>query len=229
MENLPVYVSILFILTALFSIWLFAKATHYTKLFLVFIGIWVVFQSLLGIKGFYNAAATMTKRFPLLFGPMLIVILLLFATAKGRTFIDRLDLKALTIFHIIRIPVEIVLLLLFTHQLIPRAMSFEGRNFDILSGLSAPIIYYLYFVSKKIGNTGLLIWNIICILLLLNVVSSAILSLPDRYEVHGFEQANIALGYFPFMLLPAALVPMALFANLAAIRELLVKKNTAIK
>src|ERR1700712_373110 len=152
MENLPVYVSILFILTALLSIWLFAKATSYSKLFLVFIGIWVVFQSLLGIKGFYNAAATMTKRFPLLFGPMLIVILFLFATAKGRTFIDRLDLKALTIFHIIRIPVEIVLLLLFTHQLIPRAMRFEGRNFDILSGLSAPIIYYLYFVSKKIGN-----------------------------------------------------------------------------
>lgn len=224
MENLPGYVYLLFILTALLSIWLFAKATHYSKTFLVLIGAWIVFQSVLGIRGFYSVPAKMATRFPLLFGPMLLFIILLFVTAKGRDFIDGLDLKALTIFHIIRLPVEIVLLLLFTHHVIPRAMSFEGRNFDILSGLSAPVIYYFYFVGKKLSNTGLLIWNVLCILLLLNVVSSAVLSLPTRFEEHGFEQPNIALGYFPFLLLPALLVPIALFANLAAIRQLLKKK-----
>ena len=224
MENLPVYISILFVLTAVLSLWLFARATHYSKIFLFVIGAWIVFQSVLGIRVFYGDPATMSSRFPLLFGPMLIAIILLFLTSKGRAFIDGLDLKALTIFHIVRIPVEIVLLLLATHHVIPRTMSFEGRNFDILSGLSAPIIYYLYFVSKKLNHTGLLIWNIVCILLLLNVVSSAILSLPARFQDHGFEQPNIALGYFPFLLLPAVLVPIALFANLAAIRQLFIKK-----
>jgi hypothetical protein len=229
MENLPVYISILFVLTAFLSLWLFGRATHYSKTFLFVIAAWIVFQSVLGIRGFYSDPAMMTKRFPLLFGPMLVAIIVLFITPKGKAFIDGLDLKALTIFHIIRIPVEIVLLQLFTQHVIPRAMSFEGRNFDILSGISAPIIYYLYFVSKKLSNAGLLIWNIICILLLLNVVSSAILSLPARFQEHGFEQANIALGYFPFLLLPAALVPMALFANLAAFRQLLTKKDEIVK
>ncbi len=228
MENLPVYVYILFGLTFFLSIGLFAGATHYSTAFLFVIGIWTALQSLLGIRGFYSDPATMTLRFPLLFGPLLVAIIFLFLTKKGRRFIDGLNLKMLTIFHVIRIPVEMVLLVLFTHHLIPRAMSFEGRNFDILSGLSAPVIYYFYFVKKKIGNNGLIIWNIFCILLLLNVVSSAALSLPARFAKFGFEQPNIGLSYFPFLLLPAVLVPMALFANLAAIRQLIIVKRQTV-
>jgi hypothetical protein len=225
MENLPGYIYFLFGATVLLALWLFAKATHYSRVFTWLIFPWLIIQSTLGIRGFYNDPTTVTNRFPLLVGPPLIIIILLFVTAKGRSFIFGLDLKALTIFHVIRIPVEIVLLLLFTHHLVPRAMSFEGRNFDILSGLSAPIIYYLFFINKKLSRTGLLIWNIICILLLLNVVSSAFLSLPARFQRFDFEQPNIAIGFFPFLLLPACLVPMALFANLAAISQLIVRKK----
>ena len=224
MGNLQVYVYVVFGLTVVLALWLFAKAAHYSKTFLLLSSVWIVFQSVLGIRGFYSDPATMTARFSLLFGPLLVIMILLFLTPKGRAITDGLDLKALTIFHVIRIPVEFVLLLLFTNHLIPKAMSFEGRNFDILSGLSAPIIYYLYFIQKRLSKTGLLIWNIVCIILLLNVVSGAVLSLPARFEQFGFEQPNIGLGFFPFLLLPAALVPLALFANLAAIRQLLNRK-----
>ena len=225
MENLPGYIYLLFGATVLPALWLFAKATHYSRVFIWLIFPWIIIQSTLGIRGFYNDPATGTSRFPLLVGLPVMIIILLFATERGRMFIDALDLKALTIFHVIRIPVEIVLLLLFIHHAVPRAMSLEGRNFDMLSGLSAPIIYYLFFINKKLGSTGLLIWNIICIILLLNVVSSAVLSLPARFQRFGFEQPNIALGFFPFLLLPACLVPMALFANLAAIRQLIVDRR----
>ena len=134
-------------------------------------------------------------------------------------------MKALTIFHVIRIPVEIVLFWLFVYKTIPQAMSFEGRNFDILSGLSAPLVYYLGFIKKQLNKPVLIAWNIICIGLLLNVVSSAVLSLPGRFQQFGFEQPNTAVGYFPYLLLPAVLVPLALFANAAVIRQLLANKK----
>jgi hypothetical protein len=225
MENLSWYVYAIFIGTVILAAWLFIRATNYSKSAMILISAWLLLQSALGISGFYSNIDSMTSRFPLLVAPPMIFFIFLFLSKKGKAFIDNLDISTLTIFHIIRIPVEITLLLLFIEKTIPEAMTFEGRNFDIFSGLSAPAIYYFAFVNRKIGPTVLIIWNAACIVLLLNVVSSAVLSLPGRYLQFGFEQPNIAVGFFPFLLLPALLVPLALFSNAAAIRQLLIKKE----
>src|SRR4051794_35408249 len=104
------------------------------------------------MKGFYSNPATMTTRFPLLIVPALAYLVYTFNTKKGKAFIDGLDLRALTIIHIVRIPVELVLSWLFINRSIPEAMTFHGRNFDIFSGITAPVIYYFGFVNKKIGR-----------------------------------------------------------------------------
>ncbi len=148
-----------------------------------------------------------------------------FNTAKGKAMLDHLDIKTLTLFSVIRIPVEIVLFFLFEHQTIPQLMTFEGRNFDILSGLSAPIIYYVCFMRQKINKNILLIWNIACLALLLNIVINAILSIPSSFQLFAFDQPNIAIAYFPFVLLPAYLVPLVLLSHLASIRQILLNKG----
>ena len=225
MEHLPWYVAATFGITVLLAIWLFSKAMHYSKPFFIFLLVLIGIQSVLGLSGFYNHVDTMSARFPLLAFPLLAFCVSLFFTRKGRAFIDSLDIKTLTILHTIRILVELVLFWLFVHAAIPRAMTFEGRNFDILSGLSAPLVYYFGFVKQKLSKPVMIIWNAACMLLLLNVVSSAVLSLPARFRHFGFEQPNIAVGYFPFLLLPAILVPLVLFANAAAIRQLALRKS----
>src|SRR5436190_8012708 len=219
MQNLPLYVYLAFGATLIFAIWLFFKATNYSKSFLILLIIWLLIQSLLGISGFYSDPGKMTVRFPLLILPPLLFLASRFITKKGRAFIDSLDLPTLTIFHIIRIPVEIVLFWLFINKSIPEAMTFHGRNFDIFSGVSAPFVYYFGFVKKKLSKTIIIIWNFICLALLLNVVSTAFLSLPARFQQFGFEQPNIGLGYFPFVLLPACLVPLVLLSTLASLRQ----------
>jgi hypothetical protein len=153
--------------------------------------------------------------------PPLVIIFLLFITSRGRTFIDGLDLKILTILHTVRIPVEIVLFLLYLTKQVPLVMTFEGRNFDILAGLTAPIIYYFGF-SRGSGNQSLiLIWNFLCVGLLANIVLIAILSLPSPFQKLGFDQPNIAILYFPFVWLPSVIVPLVLLSHLAAIRQIL--------
>ena len=223
MQTLPLYVYLTFAATVLLGIGLFYKATHYSKPFLFILILWLILQSTLGISGFYNNPETMTARFPLLFLPPLIFLIVRFSTKKGRAFIVNLHLPTLTLYSIIRIPVELVLFWLFVNKSIPEAMTFQGRNFDIFSGLTAPFIYYFGFVKSKISKPLIIVWNFICLALLLNVVSNAILSLPGRFQQFGFEQPNIALGYFPFLLLPACLVPLAMFSMLASTRQLLRK------
>jgi hypothetical protein len=153
--------------------------------------------------------------------------LVLFNTTKGKFFIDRLSLKTLTLFHIIRIPVELTLLWLFASKAIPKLMTFEGRNFDILSGISAPIVYYFVFVKKSFGKTVLLAWNFICLLLVLNIAVNAILSAPGKLQQFGFDQPNIAILQFPFVFLPSLLVPLVVFSHLAVIRQIVFQKSLA--
>lgn len=223
--NLPLYVYLVFGLAVLSAFLLFYKATNFSKSFLSLVIVWIILQSIVSILGFYKIANTIPPRFGLLVVPPLILTIIKFTTKKGKQSIDMLNIKTLTLFHIVRIPVELVLYWLFMHKVVPGLMTFEGRNFDILSGLSAPFIYYFGFIKKSLGRNILLLWNFICLALLLNIVFNAVLSLPSVFQQFAFEQPNIAILHFPFVLLPSVLVPLVLFAHLASIRQLLYNKS----
>jgi hypothetical protein len=105
----------------------------------------------------------------------------------------------------------------------PELATFEGRNFDILSGLTAPFIWYYGFIKKKLKKGWLLAWNFICLGLLLNIVVHAVLSVPTPFQQLAFDQPAIAVLYYPFILLPAVIVPLVLFAHLVSIRQLMNK------
>jgi len=167
-------------------------------------------------------------RFLLLILPPLVLVILTMTTDSGRKLTGQPDLKWLTLLHIIRIPVEIVLFWLFLNHAVPRIMTFEGRNLDILAGISAPFIYYFGFVKNQLGNKVILVWNFICIVLLLNIVVIAVLSMPFPIQQFGFNQPDIALFYFPFVWLPGCLVPMVIFAHVFSIRQLLKGRTVAL-
>ena len=229
MENLPFYVYLVFGITVFVGVFLFFKAAHYSKIFLALLVIWIVFQSVISISDFYATTDSTPPRVALLLIPPLAITIILFSVRRGKVFIDGLDIRTLTLFHVIRIPVEVTLYWLFLHKAVPELMTFEGRNFDILSGISAPVIYYLVFVKMKLSKSALLIWNFICLALLLNIVFNALLSIPGMFQKFAFDQPNIAVLAFPFVFLPSVLVPMVLFSHLAAIRLVLQDENLTVK
>ena len=225
MENLPIYISILFGLITLLTVRLFYKATNRSILSLVILLTWLVIQAVIALTDFYTVTDTIPPRFLLLVMPPILFIILLFATNKGRIFIDSLDIKALTLLHIVRVPVEIVLFRLFIYIMIPELMTFEGRNFDVISGISAPLIYYFGFVQKQLSNKIIIIWNVLCLMLLFNIVINAVFSAPFPFQKFAFDQPNIAILYFPFNWLPSCVVPIVLFSHIVVIRQLLKVKT----
>lgn len=222
MENLPFYIPLIFGLTTILTVTLFYKATNYSKATLLILLSWLVLQTFIGLSGFYKVTDTIPPRFLLLVLPPLFLIIGIFVTSKGRQLIDRWDVKTLTLLHVVRIPVEIVLFWLFVNKTIPELMTFEGRNFDILSGLTAPLIFYFGYIRKQLDRKIILIWNFICLGLLINIVSNAILSAPFPFQKFAFEQPNIAVLYFPFIWLPCCIVPLVLLSHLTTIRQLVV-------
>jgi hypothetical protein len=224
MENLPYYIGICFILTTLVTVGLFYKAARqHPNLTMIVLLTWIAIQAFIAITGFYTQTTGTPPRFMLLVLPPLICIICLFLTAKGKEYLDGLEGKTLTLLHTVRIPVELVLFWLYTHHWVPQLMTFEGRNFDILSGLTAPVVFYFGFIRKTLPKTILLIWNFICLGLLLNIVINAVLSAPFPFQQFAFDQPNMAVLYFPFVWLPGCIVPLVLLAHLATIRQLMRK------
>ena len=223
MEQIPDYIKIIFVFTTLLTIYFVYKAGNYSKTVIIGIISWLALQAFISLTGFYTFFDIMPPRFALLLFPPLLVIAILFIIKRGRSFIDSLDVKTLTLLHIVRIPVEFILYWLFLYKVVPGIMTFEGNNFDLLSGLTAPFVYYFGYRRKLLGKTILVSWNIACLLLLFNIVVTAILSAPTPFQYFAFDQPNIALLYFPFVWLPAFIVPVVLLSHLVALRQLIRK------
>lgn len=232
LEDLPIYIPLTFGLTTLTTLFLFswiiktAKSTtirqNSTKIIVGLI-LWLIIQAVLTLKNIYSSNTNSLPPKILLFGilPPLLIVIALFSMKKGRQFIDSLSLTNITYLNIIRIPVEIVLFWLFLNKAIPELMTFEGRNFDIIAGITAPIIAYFGLVKGKINRQTILIWNFICLGLLVNIVVNAFFSAPSPIQKFAFEQPNIAILNFPFSWLPTFIVPIVLFGHLVSIRQLL--------
>lgn len=228
MPDLPNLLYLSFIVTALLGIWLFYRAASYSGRVLGVLGLWLLVQSLLAGSGFYTVADSRPPRLLLALLPPMLLVAALFNTEAGRRFLNGLRLDRLTLVHLLRVPVELVLFWLFLHKAVPQLMTFEGRNYDVLAGLSAPLVYYLAFRSRQMGWRGLLAWNLICLGLLLNIVVNAVLAAPTVVQQFAFDQPNVAILYFPFIALPSCLVPLVALSHLAAIRRLVRGRETAI-
>jgi hypothetical protein len=226
-ENLPGYVSITFILTTFLTVGFLLSAvkktvfdTNGAKILIFLLAFWIIFSAILALNGFYLNSEAFPPRV-VIFGvaPALLVILAYFVFFR-KNFIEKLPLKTLTLLSVIRIPVEIVLLWLFQGGLVPQSMTFEGRNFDILSGITAPVIYFLAFRGGRVNRPLLIGWNILALALLFNIVITAILAFPSINPQLPVELQNRGVAYFPFIWLPAIVVPIVFFTHLASLWKL---------
>ena len=223
MAPAPLYLSIIFSITVILTLFFLGSTFKNARIPITILLIWLIIQSLIASTGFYTVTNTLPPRMMALLAPPILCIALLFISAKGRNYIDTLNTEWLNWLHTVRVPVEICLLLLFNAGLVPKLMTFEGINFDIISGLSAPLVVYYGYRRKTWSRNILLTWNIICLALLFNIAYHGILSVPTPFQRFGFEQPNIGLTYFPYILLPGFIVPAVLFAHLASIRQLIRK------
>lgn len=104
-------------------------------------------------------------------------------------------------------------------------MTFKGYNYDILIGISAPVVAIMFFILKKMNRKVYLIWNILGLISVLAVVIRGIGALPSPLQWWDFTQPNYAVMHFPFIWLPAFIVPIVIFSHLTAIRRMIMHKD----
>ena len=222
-EGLPNWINGLFLFTAGATILLFYYANGRRKSLFVVLVVWSIIQSALALSGFYQITNTFPPRFALVLLPASILIAVGLMPGVRDKLLKNRNRALSTFLHTVRIPVEIVLLFLFINKMVPELMTFEGRNFDILAGLTAPVIGILIF-TKRAGNGLLIAWNVAALCLVSFILINGILSAELPFQQFGFEQPNRAVNFFPFVLLPAVIVPIVLYTHLTDL-ILLVKER----
>jgi hypothetical protein len=225
-ENLPSYINWFFalitVLTVVFYLYAVWEAGRQKVFLFTTAGVLVLLLGLhaaLAFNGFY-LVKTVPPRFGLGPFPTTVILLILFFVSARKGVSDK-SLQILTLLSVIRVPVEIILLWLYQQGQVPQLMTFEGRNYDILSGLTAPIIAWLAFRGGVMNRPLLIAWNLLALGLLLNILINAILSLETTFQQFAFDQPNRGVLYFPFIWLPAIIVPIVFVSHIISLRQLL--------
>jgi hypothetical protein len=132
----------------------------------------------------------------------------------------RFSLAGLVAFQSFRLPLELIMHQAAREGVMPPQMTFTGRNWDILTGLLAlPLAYLLS--RNRARPAWVWAWNLLGLLLLINVVSVAVMSFPGPLRRFWNEPANLWVTHLPFVWLPTVLVPLALAGHLLIARKLL--------
>jgi hypothetical protein len=119
-----------------------------------------------------------------------------------------------------RIPVEAILWLLMVQHALPELMTFTGRNWDVITGLSAPLVAWLGFRRDRPARGAVLLWNVMGLALVTNVVTHGILSAPTPFRVFVTDPPNVIIADFPFVWLPCFVVPVAYLLHIVSLRQL---------
>jgi hypothetical protein len=162
--------------------------------------------------------------------PFAVLVLAIFAIALamacsrfGGRLATFLPLWVLVAVQGFRLPLELAMHRMYERGIMPVQMSYSGRNFDIITGMTAIAVAAL--VSTGRAGRGLVFaWNILGLALLANVVVIAIVSTP-ALQFFGPEQVNVWVMDPPFVWLPAVMVLAALAGHLLVFRALAVKRG----
>ncbi len=199
----------------------FADRRRNLSVTILFLLVWLAFTNIIALSGLLANFASMPPMFLLVVLPPFLFLAVLMQAKTFNDLSENISGFWFVYVQSFRILMEFILWLLYRYQIIPVQMTFEGLNFDILVGLSAPFVAYYCFVKKSWSWKVALTWNIFGLLFLANIVTVAVLSTPYPFRHFMNEPANTVIFNFPFVWLPSLVVPFALLLHLISIRRLL--------
>jgi hypothetical protein len=187
------------------------------------LGILVAFIVLPGVL----AARGVLDRYDPLPAPALLLLLgltlltvVIAISALGARLAAGVGLAAIVAFQAFRIPVELLLHRLHAEGVVPVQMTYEGRNFDIVTGVTGLVLGLWLLRSKAVPRGLVLAWNVLGLVLLANIVIVAILSTPVSFRRFLESPPHTLPSTFPYIWLPSFLVQVALASHLLVFRAL---------
>lgn len=163
---------------------------------------WITFISLMGVTG-------VLADFPPAIAPVTLMSAVLFARSPVGRLLETLPFHLLVGFQSFRILAESFLYLRWKAGAIPVELTFDGSNFDVVTGILA--FNLAFFLRRRPWRP--LIWGF-------NVLGSALLV---RIVALHVTLAPASVVHFPYVLLPGTLVWSAILGHVLVFQKLLAR------
>lgn len=184
--------------------------------------VWLMLTALLAQSGFLADTAARPPRLLLLIGVASAAVLWIGLGRGVAPLLRVVRPERIVEAQTFRILVEVAFLILFYQNRVPVMMtplSPGGRNWDILIGLSAPLLATLVFRKKRLSPNVALAWNVVGIVLVLNVALHGLLSAPGPLQILKTTPPFDIIVRFPFVWIATFFVPLALLLHILSIRQ----------
>jgi hypothetical protein len=146
------------------------------------------------------------------------------ASRDGGAIARALPLWALVGAEGFRLPLELVMHRAAVARVMPTALSFGGRNFDIVTGATAIVLAALV-AAERAPRALVIAWNVMGLGFLAVIAFLAVATMPGN-PLAG-DVPNTWVGYLPFVWLPTVLVPVALAGHILVFRALRASRSVA--
>ena len=207
-----------FYIAVFMALFFYAKLNRQNISMVLLLFGWLFLQAILSNRGIYTRYTQYPTLLIAVFPALLFAIV---ALLKNKNIaLNRNEWLLITLLHMVRIPVEWVLHQLYLLEEIPVTMTYEGRNFDILSGISAIILFIMIWNKSKFLRNTLIIWNIVALMLVLQVVTTGVLSAPGPQQIWSIDQPNMGVLKYPFIWLPSFIVPLVIWSHIKCLISL---------
>ena len=191
---------------------------HYTTQTLSIAVAWIAYLFFLGKFEILGNFSSFPPPLFLFFLSLIGFSLFLAFSSFGTVLIKQFHLWQFVLFQSFRILAEAVIHFGFVEGIAPRALSFHGYNFDIITGISA---LAAGFYLRKNENLKLAqAFNVMGAGFLVIIAFIAMTSMPSPFRLFMEEPSNIWVTTLPYILLPGVLVVAAITDHLLIFRKI---------
>jgi hypothetical protein len=179
---------------------------------------WLVATAALAQSGVLGDGTARPPRWPLLPLTVLGTFVILGWTRTFRRLLAEVPSWQPVALQAFRIGVELAFWQLHREGLAPAQVTFEGRNFDGLVGLTAPVVAVGIAVGW-FGRRLAVAWNLFGLALLVNAIGTVATSAPGPIHLDWPGEPFTAIAAWPIIWIPAFLAPVGIFLHVVSIRQ----------
>lgn len=153
--------------------------------------------------------------------PLLLFTIIFLTLNKGKQWISNIPGHWLIYIQTFRVAVEILFVLSISKGILHKEMTIEGYNFDMIIGLTAPMVAYFSVQKKKWPLSVALLWNYLGLTVLASIIFIVFTSI---YAPEWFGSSTVllpkAFATYPYNLVAGFLAPLAIFIHVLSIIQL---------
>lgn len=187
----------------------------------LFLTAWLSLGLVLAVQGFFwtgaheSAPRVAYALFPFLAGCALLII------PTFRRVVDEVPPQWIIGLQTNRLLGGLFLLVYLQGQLkLPALMAIPAGTGDLLVGLAAPLVAYLFVTKNRNARWIGVLWNIAGVIDLVIAVATGVMTSPGPLHLFALDAPNMLMSAYPFAIIPAFGVPVWVLLHIFSLRAL---------